>query len=232
MCLVHAVTRSNQPFSCLSKHSAWDFLSSRMSRWWYSLPDESSCWKELGKKWQWMPCFFVPNISEKTFGLGLASCFVKATWALFCADSNLYKQSLQHEQWVNSRLFFCVDRFFQFHAEYFTDCSCIWTGFSVPCMTFYRLFLYMDRSFHFHTRTYRDRSFQFQAWHFTDCACIWTGLSNSTHYILQIVPVCGQVLPVPCVTCYRLFLCVNRCFHFHACYRLFLYVDTFFQFHA
>ena len=169
-----------------------------MSRWWYGFPDESSCGRNWGKKRQWMPSFFAPNISVRTFGLGLASWFVNATWASFHADSNLYKQSLQHEQLVNSRLFFYVDRFFQ-----------------IPCIIFYGLFLYMDRFY----STMHD---------ILHCSCMWTRSSNSIHNILQsvlvygqvlpipcmlqFVLVCGQILPIPCITFYRLLSSVDGFF--------------------
>ena len=155
--------------------------------------------RNWGKKWQWMPSFFAPNISVRTFGLGLASWFVNATWASFHADSNLYKQSLQHEQLVNSRLFFYVDRFFQ-----------------IPCIIFYGFVLVYGQVLQYH------------AWHFTHCSCMWTRSSNSIHNILQsvlvygqvlpipcmlqFVLVCGQILPIPCITFYRLLSSVDGFF--------------------
>ena len=141
--------------------------------------------RNWGKKWQWMPSFFAPNISVRTFGLGLASWFVNATWASFHADSNLYKQSLQHEQLVNSRLFFYVDRFFQIPCIIFNGLFLYMDRFystmhdilhivlvcghvlPIPYIIFYRLFLCMDRFFESHAcyrlYLYVDKFFQFHA---------------------------------------------------------------------
>ena len=121
----------------------------------------------------------------------------------------------------------------------------------IPYMTFYRLFLYMDRSLLF---LYMDRSLQCHALHFTDCSCMWTGSSSSMHNMLQIVLVGEQVFPLDCsCVCEQVFpldcSCVCEqvfpfpcmlqivlvCRHVRPMpcitfYRLFLRVDRFFQF--